>query len=83
MLFQYLLVVDIHALDSAQLAIEDTILQAPYDLSCALCEELFSCLSNSDDYVRKHSLVRWYQQLMAALAKTKQCGGDQEAIATL
>lgn len=67
MLFQLLLVIDINAFDEALAAAELVVLNSPPDRRTMLCTELFKTVSGSDDYVRKLSLTRWYQQLVANL----------------
>lgn len=67
MLFQLLLVIDVAALEGALAQAELTVWKAPPERRNALCHELFKCVSGSDDYVRKHRLARWYQQLVAGL----------------
>ena len=67
MLFQLLLVIDVHALEDALVAVELVIWKVPSERRAAFCTELFKCVSGSDDYVRKHRLARWYQQLVAGL----------------
>lgn len=76
MLFQLLLVIDVNALEEALAQAELTIWKAPPGSRIALCDELFKCVSGSDDYVRKHRLARWYQRLAAGLMKAPQVPGE-------
>jgi hypothetical protein len=66
-LFQLLLVIDVHALGSAMEAVQRVILTAPHQHATELCADLYASIRNSDDYVRKHRLARWYQRLAAAV----------------
>ena len=68
MLFQLLLVIDVHAFEEALAAAEVIIWNSPQDRRGVLCAELFKSVSGSDDYVRKHRLTRWYQQLVVNLS---------------
>ena len=68
-LFQLLLVIDVHALAVAMTAVRRAVMTAPQKLRSAMCVDMYACIRNSDDYVRKHRLARWYQQLAAAVVK--------------
>jgi len=68
-LFQLLLVIDVHALGAAMTAVGRAVVSAPQALRSAMCLDLYACIRDSDDYVRKHRLARWYQQLAAAVVK--------------
>ena len=68
-LFQLLLVIDVHALGAAMTAAWRAVVTAPQELRSAMCVDLYACIRDSDDYVRKHRLARWYQQLAAAVVK--------------
>ena len=67
--FQLLLVLDVHALGPAMEAVERTVLTAPHKDRSALCADLYAGIRNSDDYVRKPLLARWYQRLAAAVVE--------------
>lgn len=84
MLFQLLLVIDVNALEEALAQAERIVWKAPPERRAALCTELFTCVSGSDDYVRKHRLARWYQQLAADLmAAPAQLIADEGCVAGL
>jgi len=68
-LFQLMLVIDVHALGAAMTAVWRAVMTAPQELRSAMCVDLYACIRDSDDYVRKHRLARWYQQLAAAVVK--------------
>ena len=83
-LFQLLLVIDVHALAAAMTAVWRAVLTAPHKLRSAMCVDLYACLRDSDDYVRKHRLARWYQELAAAVVKDQMSRSESaEHIASI
>ena len=64
-LCQLLLVIDVNALGATMGAVRHAVLAAPVRLRSVMCADLYACIRDSDDYVRKHRLAKWYQLLVA------------------